>query len=422
MECKYLYIVLYLYECRVGHDMRFCPLTQSSFLLHTHRFVVATCLPPLLPTVFTVSVGISENRLSRKRILCSNSEDILVAGKVTRAFFDKTGTLTKQGLDFISAKSHDTWNNVESLDVSEELSLGMASCHGLSQSYAGALIGNPVDRIMFQASGAVFNGTQAGSVMVTDRFNKKVTVVKHFDFDHHSMTQSVILKRPDGSLIAYVKGSGESVKKICQPKSLPDDFDKVVRESAKNGVYQISMASKVLSKDGKGVDLSTLQREQVESKLNFIGVINFKNVLREDTPNVIQQLEAGEVRCVMITGDNVLTGIRIAKESGMISPEKKVLTCTVVDDQNTWLWVDEEELETTLPSFEELKNPSSPYELAVSGEVWESMQNLEPETASQLVEIIRVFGRCTPAHKVSVVATSVNLGYITLMCGDGGKL
>lgn len=55
-------------------------------------YVVSTLLPPLLPTVFTVSVGISEDRLSKANIACSNSEDILVAGKVTKAIFDKTGT------------------------------------------------------------------------------------------------------------------------------------------------------------------------------------------------------------------------------------------------------------------------------------------------------------------------------------------
>ena len=54
-------------------------------------YVVSTLLPPLLPTVFTVSVGISEDRLSKLKIACSNSEDILVAGKVTKAVFDKTG-------------------------------------------------------------------------------------------------------------------------------------------------------------------------------------------------------------------------------------------------------------------------------------------------------------------------------------------
>jgi magnesium-transporting ATPase (P-type) len=181
------------------------------------------------------------------------------------------------------------------------------------------------------------------------------------------------------------------------------------------------MASQVISDDGKGMDLSTIKREQVESKLSFVGVLNFKNVLREETPNIIQHLEAGEVRCVMITGDNVLTGIRIAKESGMISPEKNVLACTVADDNDVWIWVDEDDKETALPSFDELKDPSSPHELAVNGAVWESMKHLEPHTASQLVEIIRVFGRCTPANKVSVVTSSVELGYITLMCGDGGK-
>jgi magnesium-transporting ATPase (P-type) len=56
-------------------------------------FVLGTVIPPLLPTVFVVSVGISAKRLSKKRISCTNQEGILVAGKVNTAFFDKTGTL-----------------------------------------------------------------------------------------------------------------------------------------------------------------------------------------------------------------------------------------------------------------------------------------------------------------------------------------
>jgi predicted P-type ATPase len=366
-----------------------------------------------------VSVGISENRLSRKRIACANSEDILVAGKVTRAFFDKTGTLTKQGLDFISAKSHDNWTT-ESGQFSEELSLGMSACHGLSQSHSGELVGNPVDRTMFQASGATLS-RRGSNLSITDRLNKSVEVVKHFDFDHHTMTQSVILKRGDGSLVAYVKGSGESIKKICVKDSLPDKFDAAVRESARSGVYQIAMASKLISSDGVGVDVNSIGREQVESGVSFVGVINFKNVMREETPNVIRHLEQGEVRCVMISGDNVLTATRIARESGIISPDKKVLTCTVVDENGVFLWLDEEDATIALPSLDELKLPSSRYELAVSGEVWGTMLESDPILASQLVEVIRVFGRCTPAHKVSVVTASIELGFITLMCGDGGN-
>jgi len=39
----------------------------------------------------------------------------------------------------------------------------------------------------------------------------------------------------------------------------------------------------------------------------------------------------------------------------------------------------------------------------------------------QLVEHIRVYGRCTPNDKVSVVSALIDKGYITSMCGDGGN-
>ena len=52
---------------------------------HAGVFVVGTILPPLLPTVFVVSVGISAKRLQAKRISCTNPEGILVAGKVSHS-------------------------------------------------------------------------------------------------------------------------------------------------------------------------------------------------------------------------------------------------------------------------------------------------------------------------------------------------
>lgn len=48
-------------------------------------YIVGTILPPLLPTVFVVSVGISAKRLQAKRISCTNPEGIIVAGKVSHS-------------------------------------------------------------------------------------------------------------------------------------------------------------------------------------------------------------------------------------------------------------------------------------------------------------------------------------------------
>jgi cation-transporting ATPase 13A3/4/5 len=39
----------------------------------------------------------------------------------------------------------------------------------------------------------------------------------------------------------------------------------------------------------------------------------------------------------------------------------------------------------------------------------------------ELVEHVKVYGRCTPNDKVSVVTALNEKGYITSMCGDGGN-
>lgn len=391
-------------------------LTICPVLVLALRYVVAAILPPLLPTVFTVSVGVSDDRLAKKRITCTNSESILVAGKVTRAFFDKTGTLTKQGLNFLAARSRNSWDAVSG-GISDEMVLGMACCHSLTPSQqTGLLVGNPVDRVMFDASGGAIDSTRQSTVLyITDANGRNVMVVKHFDFDHHRMTQSVIVRASDGALTAFVKGSGENVKKVCTANTLPPDFDDVVRESAKAGIYQISMASKPIP---AGTDLTTITRDDVESGLTFVGVINFKNVIREETASVIRQLDDGGVVSTMVTGDSVLTGINIAKEAGIIGLGKTVLIGSL--ENGSPVYRDESDEITELPAYLDIQ--SSGAVLAVSGALWDYYINSDISQAKRLMEFIRVYGRCTPFDKVSVVSTFVGAGYITLMAGDGGNV
>jgi cation-transporting ATPase 13A3/4/5 len=293
----------------------------------------------------------------------------------------------------------------------------MAVCHNLTVTKTGDIVGNPVDRIMFEASGAIFNVVERSSTQVTDSTGETVTIVKHFEFDHHLALQSVIVSDGSGRFIAFVKGSDESVKKRCLNDTLPSDYDVVAQESAKSGVYQISMAMKVLSDDGVGVDLANISRYEVENDLSFLGVINFKNVLRDDTPDVISELKGGGCQTAIITGDHVLTGICIAKEAGIIESSRTVLLCTKADAGNA-VWIDENNNSVQLRSIEKVK---AEYDLAITGGAWESLLRYQPRNAERLAPHIRVFGRCTPNDKVSVVSTFVNSGFITLMCGDGGN-
>lgn len=275
---------------------------------------------------------------------------------------------------------------------------------------------------MFAASGASFvDGAPGGTRLIEDAGGSTISIEKQFDFDHHRMTQSVVCKLADGSLVAFVKGSGESIQQLCTSETLPPDFGSSIRESAKTGAYQISLAKKPIAPN---TDLSQMTRDELENDLSFVGVINFKNVLRDETPETVRHLEAGEVHCVMATGDNMITGITIAKEAGMIRSGTKVLFCSDVPAINEdFQWIDEStESPASLPPLEQLVSGAAGVELAVTGAVWEALMGRDMTVAAKLTQVIRVYGRCTPYHKVSVVSTAVNMGYIVLMCGDGGNV
>jgi len=72
----------------------------------------------------------------------------------------------------------------------------------------------------------------------------QVLVLKTFEFDHHSMTMSVLVKLPDGSLVAYCKGAPEKMDAHCTSKSLPDTYMDTVAEHALNGCYVLALGVK----------------------------------------------------------------------------------------------------------------------------------------------------------------------------------
>ena len=59
---------------------------------------------------------------------------------------------------------------------------------------------------------------------------------------------------------------------------------------------------------------------EAECHLNFLGFIVMKNVLKPETTPIIQKLYKAKIRVVMVTGDNILTAVCVARECGMVKP------------------------------------------------------------------------------------------------------
>jgi cation-transporting ATPase 13A3/4/5 len=384
-------------------------------------YVVASALPPLLPTVFVVSEGISADRLLEKRVAVSDTHRILMAGKVRVAFFDKTGTLTEQGLDFHSVVTvTDNHFDEPSVDPPELIGRAMGVCHSVKkvkQNGVDTFIGNSIDRKMFEASRKTLeNGHGAVPDSVTDESGAKFSILKQFDFDSKRKTQTCIVRdESNGSLLVFSKGTGEAVKKMSL--SVPANFEQLLIESAKSGLYQISICYRQAEPG-----ILEMSRDEIERNMHFLGFINFSNRMKASTPSMIRQLVEGDIRTIMISGDHVLTAIHIARLAGMIHEESQIVLGRNVSSDGVIEWVDENTGNPVeLPSISELRTCKSYIELAMSGHVWEHLITKKPEEAKLLAHFIRVIGRCSPGDKISMVDCFNKQGFITLMCGDGGN-
>jgi cation-transporting ATPase 13A3/4/5 len=62
-----------------------------------------------------------------------------------------------------------------------------------------------------------------------------------------------------------------------------------------------------------------MKRTDVESDLDFVGFIIFENKLKPTTAAVLDELLRSNIGAVMVTGDNILTAISVARECNLIN-------------------------------------------------------------------------------------------------------
>ena len=321
-------------------------------------------------------------------------------------------------MDFIYFDSGHDGDDIEmSRTYSNMIRLGMAVCHTITVTKTGEMLGNQVDLVAFKASEAMFDETADIKPRIFF-LGEWYTVLKRFEFDTHRATQSVIVAKEDGKTLVFVKGSPEAIRAISKKLTVPRSYDETLRKSALSGIYQIAIGFTDFNLEG---DIAEISRDDIETSLTFGGFINYQNAMKEDAPEVLQELKEGGVLLGMITGDSVLTGICIARESGLIEENRRVIVGSkskVSEDTIEWTDVDSEEV-VDKPHGDLLASSANDVDLAMSGEAWTQLLLDDRQYAASIAKYVRVFGRCTPTDKVAVVSTFVENGYVTLMCGDG---
>ncbi|OZJ06188.1 hypothetical protein BZG36_01004 [Bifiguratus adelaidae] len=402
-------------------------------------FCLCQVISPLIPASLVVGQSMGAAALRRRKVYCVDLPRILLAAKTKIFCFDKTGTLTKEGLEFFGAlpiSQVDTVN--EKSDVSKPafgeqkgsiadlpriIRFGLATCHTVT-NLNGQFIGNPVDIEQFTATKWKLEKAAHEDYLDTlvpqddPKDTAPIHVLKRFEFIHARQSMSVaVLDTTDNHVHVFVKGSFEKVKEISNAESVPENYDVTANALAKEGCYTLALAHADLGE----IDITTLRgvtREQLERNVNVVSLIMFKNFLKDDTASALQELKNGHVRSVMITGDNVYTGIYIARQCNMIEPGNRVLLADLNKGTGQVMWTDTETGEAV--DVDEILDTkrTKPVELAVSGKAFDIL-TIEGQMRKYLLDT-RVFGRMTPDQKVDCVKLHMERT-ITSMCGDGGN-
>lgn len=115
---------------------------------------------------------------------------------------------------------------------------------------------------------------------------------------------------------------------LSHQETIPLDFHATLDVYAQQGYRIIAVAYKMLSKKMSYAKIQRISRERIECDLTFLGFVVLENRLKPDTIGIINSLMAANIRTVMVTGDNILTALSVAKDCDMIPTGQSVIIVT----------------------------------------------------------------------------------------------
>lgn len=421
---------------------------KRSKLLLDCVLIITSVVPPELPMELSLAVNTSLAALSKYAIFCTEPFRIPFAGRVDIACFDKTGTLTGEDLvvDGIAGLSLDDKNaKVEKdgahskltsvLEVGQQTTLVLATAHALVKLDEGDIVGDPMEKATLTSLGWTLgrNDTLHGRSTAIGKGNTSggelVQIKRRFQFSSSLKRQSSVAtvlttdratgRKARGTFVG-VKGAPETIRAMLT--KVPPNYEETFKYFTRNGGRVLALGYRYLSVDAElgQKKINDLKREEVEADLTFAGFLVLQCPLKEDAMQAVRMLNESSHRCVMITGDNPLTAVHVARQVEIIDRDVLILDAPEHNDSGkklVWRSVDDKISIPVDPTKTLDEKILKEKDLCVTGYALSKYKN---EIAlPQLLRHTWVYARVSPKQKEDILLGLKDAGYTTLMCGDG---
>lgn len=426
--------------------------------------IITITVPPALPAAMTAGIVYAQRRLKKVGIFCISPQRINMCGQLNLVCFDKTGTLTEDGLDLWGIQRVENSSFLppeftvnEEARVTSPFVACMASCHSLT-TIEGQLSGDPLDLKMFSATGWILEEpTQEETALhnpimptvvhppnpvvtnpnlinpLTETRSCEIGIVRQFPFSSALQRMSVVVRRlGEKHMNAYLKGAPEVVASLCKDHTVPQSFAETLEAYTRQGFRVIALAHRQLETKLSWHKVQSLSRDVVENNMEFLGLIVMQNKIKDETASVLRDLHRANLRILMVTGDNMLTAISVARDCGMVRTHEKVIIADTVPPKDlhpasiTWRYTENPAQSKDRESVEihmkdRLHTEEHSFHFAVSGQAFAVIMEYFPQLVPKLVLGATVFARMSPDQKTQLVEVLQSLNYTVGMCGDGAN-
>ncbi|MBW4564209.1 MAG: cation-translocating P-type ATPase [Mojavia pulchra JT2-VF2] len=387
-------------------------------LLEISLSMAVAVVPEGLPAVITVTLALGTQRMVRRNALIRKLPAVETLGSVTTICSDKTGTLTQNKMVVQSvytnnstfrvtgegyAPTGDFQLNGQKISVDEypEIAALLVACavcnDSVLQKETGewAILGDPTEGALLTLAG------KAG--IEKDQWGSKLPRVSEFPFSSERKRMSVIsqveevatgessLRGLDPAIagflqsenyLMFTKGSPELTLARCSQiylgtHSAPlteEQRQKILAENdqmASKGLRVLGFAYKPLAEvPPEGSD------ETSEQELVWLGLVGMLDAPRPEVRAAVQECREAGIRPVMITGDHQLTAKAIATDLGIAEEGARVLT-------------------------------------------GQELQRMSDEELEKNVDLVSIYARVSPEHKLRIVKALQRRGRFVAMTGDG---
>jgi cation-transporting ATPase 13A1 len=398
---------------------------KKSKLLLDCILIITSVVPPELPMELSLAVNSSLVALSKYAIYCTEPFRIPYAGRVDVCCFDKTGTLTGEDLVFEGVAYADTSKPVTELSKATEVPDAtrwvLSSAHALVELEDG-IVGDPMEKETLKA--LEWNLGPNDTVFPKgEKRGQSLQIRRRYQFSSALKRQSSVstLTHPSfnapKSFVA-VKGAPETLKTMYS--TVPEGYVEAYRHFTRKGSRVLALGYKFLDHHLSTNEINDLPRESAESNLIFAGFIVFTCPLKDDAIEALKELNESSHRCIMITGDNPLTACAVAREVAIIERDVLIVDRDESRKDNKVLFhsIDESYRVEFTPGEPLNKTLLDQYDLCLTGS---AMSQFMPhkDNMNMILEHTWVYARVSPSQKEYLLTGLKDLGYTTLMAGDG---